>query len=156
MADRFNPLDPLGILEPVKRDLDRIVSEFRLPPLPGPPGPPPERGAGLARLLDPLGLFQRRSSGTIGNPIPVEFDGRLEDLKAQARARLIAARYPERLVDGALKWHDEWLIGMTRHFAPGDTELQRRVVQSAYAEIAPRAEAWLRGIQEAFGVPMAA
>lgn len=34
-----------------------------------------------------------------------------------------------------------------------DTELQRQVVQAAYAEIAPRAEHWIRGVQDAFCVP---
>ena len=163
MAEQFNPLDPLGIFGRVKKDVDRIAAQAKLPPLPGPPGlapeskattstgpPPAGRGAGIERLLDPLGLFSR-SGGSIGNPIPVEFDGRLVELKEQARRNLVTAGYPESLVNRALTWYDEWLMGMARRLAPGNTELQRSVVQSAYAEIAPRAENWMRGIQEAFG-----
>lgn len=170
MEGRFNPLDPLGILGTVKRDVDRIAcSTFSLP-LPGPPGlarrseeervarhqaafgtEPPARGTGFMRLLDPLGLA--RSKGSIGNPIPYEFNGKLVDMKQDARERLIAAGYSSSIVDKALNWYDEWLMGMARRLAPGDTELQRRVVQAAYAEIAPRAEKWIRGIQEAFGIP---
>lgn len=112
MAEQFNPLDPLGILGQVKKDVDRIASQAKLPPLPGPPGlsrrteeeraarhqaayggpPPAERGAGLQRLLDPLGLFTR-SGGSIGNPIPVEFDGRLVELKAERWIRGIQAAF---------------------------------------------------------------
>ncbi|GAJ05665.1 unnamed protein product, partial [marine sediment metagenome] len=33
--------------------------------------------------------------------------------------------------------------------------MQRTLVQKAYAEIAPRAEKWIRGIQEAFCIPAA-
>ena len=171
MAEQFNPLDPLGIFGRVKKDVDRIAAQAKLPPLPGPPGlarrseeeraarhevayggpPPAERGAGLQRLFDPLGLFSR-SGGSLGNPIPVEFDGRLVELKETARRNLVTAGYPESLVNRALTWYDEWLMGMARRLAPGNTELQRSVVQSAYAEIAPRAESWMRGIQQAFGV----
>ena len=171
MVERFNPLDPLGIFGRVKQDIDRIASSTLNLPLPGPPGlarrteeeraarhqaayggsPPAERGAGLQRLLDPLGLFSR-SGGSIGNPIPVEFDGRLVELKETARRNLVTAGYPESLVNRALTWYDEWLMGMARRLAPGNTELQRSVVQSAYAEVAPRAESWMRGIQAAFGV----
>ena len=105
------------------------------------------------RLLDPLGLI--KSKGSIGNPIPGEFNGTLVDMRAKARERLIAAGYPDRIVDKALNWYDEWLMGMARRLAPGDTNLQRQVVQAAYTEIAPRAERWIRGIQDAFGVPVA-
>ncbi|GAG75632.1 unnamed protein product, partial [marine sediment metagenome] len=90
--------------------------------------------------------------GSISNPIPVEFDGRLVELKEQARLNLIAAGYPAPLVNRALTWYNEWLTGMARRLAPGDTELQRSVVQSAYAEIAPNAERWMRGMREAFGI----
>jgi len=55
-----------------------------------------------------------------------------------------------KIVDKALNWYDEWLMGMARRLAPGDSELQRRVVQAAYAEIAPQAERCVRGIQDAF------
>ena len=163
MAEQFNPLDPLGILGQVKKDVDRIASQAKLSPPPGPPGlsrrteeqraasgpPPAERGAGLQRLLDPLGLFTR-SSGSIGNPIP--FDGRLVELKEQARQNLITSGYPASLVNRALTWYDEWLMGMARKLAPGNIELQRSVVQSAYAEIAPKAERWMKGIQAAFAI----
>jgi len=137
MEGRFNPLDPLGIFGRVKGDIDRIAESAKLPVPPSPPGltTKPHRG--------------------IGNPIPFEFDGALVDMRAKARERLIAAGYPDRTVDKALKWYDEWLMGMARRLAPGDTNLQRQVVQTAYAEIAPRAERWIRGIQDAFGVPIA-
>ena len=171
MAEQFNPLDPLGIFGRVKKDVDRIVSQAKLPPLPGPPGlarrgeeeraarheaayggpPPAQRGAGVQRLLDPLGLFTRHSGG-IGNPVPIEFDGRLVDLKEQARSNLITAGYSAPLVDRALTWHDEWLMGLVRMMAPNDINMQRTLVQKAYAEIAPRAERWMRGIKEAFAV----
>ena len=52
--------------------------------------PLPARGTGFQRLLDPLGMFPR-SGGSISNPIPVEFDGRLVDLKEIARRNLVAA-----------------------------------------------------------------
>lgn len=183
--ERFNPLDPLGILGAVKHDIDRIAGSAKLPvppsppglttkpgwPLPGPPGlarrteaerearhggPTPERGTGFARLLDPLGLFSGGSNppGTIGNPIPIEFNGQLVDMKEKARAELISKGYNLQQVEMALHWAEEWLMGMARRMAPGDIELQKRVVQSAYAEIAARSERWIRGIQDAFGVPV--
>ena len=138
MERRFNPFDPLGILEPIRRDVDRFISQASLPKPPGLPG------------------LTTKPGGSIGNPIPFEFDGRLVDMKEEARQRLIAANYPPELVDKALTWYDEWLMGMARRLAPGDTELQKRVVQSAYAEIAPRAERWMSGIQQAFGQTPAA
>lgn len=172
MEGRFNPLDPLGILGAVKRDVDRIGSSVISLPLPGPPGMArrteeersarhgvastselPPRGTGFRRLLDPLGLTEKK--GLIGNPIPAEYDGKLVDMKQKARESLIAVGYSEKIVDKALNWYDEWLMGMARRLAPGDTNLQRQVVQAAYAEIAPRAERWIRGIQEAFGPPVA-
>lgn len=170
MAEQFNPLDPLGIFGLVKKDVDRIATQAKLPPLPGPPGIPrrteeeraarhqaaygeplPARGTGFQRLLDPPRLFPR-SGGSISNPIPVEFDGRLVDLKGTARRNLVAAGYPEPLVNRALTWYDEWLMGMARILAPGNIDLQRSAVQSAYAEIAPKAESWMRGIQKAFAI----
>ena len=170
MERRFNPFDPLGILEPVRRDVDRFLSKASLPLPPGPPGlarrteeervarhggPTPERGTGFARLLDPLGLFSRGSNPLkgIGNPIPAEFDGKLVDMRDEARRRLIDAGYNTTVVDRALNWHDEWLMGLVRMMAPNDMTMQRTLVQKAYSEVAPRAEKWIRGIQDAFGVP---
>lgn len=169
---RFNPLDPLGIFQP--RD-STPATEFRqiryragtraegtirefldsLWPPPDPlgifqrsnPGNPGRRPL-LLSPPDPLGIFGKR--GTIGNPIPIEFDGRLVDMKKQARETLIARGYPATQVDMALKWAEEWLMGMARRMAPGNIELQKSVVQSAYAEIASRAERWLQGIEAAF------
>ena len=129
MEQRFNPLDPLGIFRRVKKDVDRIASSTFSLPLPGPPG--------------------------IGNPIPAEFNGKLVDMRDEARRRLIDAGYSETATDRALNWHDEWLMGMVRMLAPNDMNIQRTLVQKAYSEIAPRAEKWIRGIQEAFGVPAA-
>jgi len=123
MERRFNPLDPLGIFGVIKRDIDRVAGG-KLPPAPGPPG-------------------------SIGNPIPGEFNGRLVDLKESARKTLIDRGYSPRMVDRALTWYEEWLLGMARRLSPGDPDLQKRVVQSAYEEIAPKAERWLAGIQEA-------
>jgi len=172
MEGRFNPLDPLGVFGAVKHDVDRIGSSVISLPLPGPPGMArrteeeraathgaafgtelPPRGTGFRRLLDPLGLTE--SKGTIGNPIPAEYNGKLVDTKQQARERLIAVGYSSTIVDKALTWYEEWVMGMARRLAPGDTALQRQVVQAAYAEVAPRAERWIRGIQDAFGVPAA-
>lgn len=133
MEGRFNPLDPLGILEPIRRDVDRFLSQASLPKPPSPPG------------------LTTKPGQTIGNPIPIEFNGGLVDRKEEARRNLIAANYAPQLVDKALTWYEEWLLGMARRLAPEDTELQKRVVQAAYAEIAPRAERWMGGIQEAFG-----
>jgi len=169
MEGRFNPLDPLGILGAVKKDVDRIGSSVISLPLPGPPGmarrseqeraerhqvaygtEPPSRGTGFLRFLDPLNLTGKKSG--IGNPIPTEFNGKLVDMRDEARRRLIAAGYNPTVVDRALNWHDEWLMGLVRMMAPNDMNMQRTLVQKAYSEIAPRAEKWIRGIQEAFGV----
>lgn len=128
MERRFNPLDPLGIFGAVKREVDKVAGGLKLPPLPG------------------------SSPKSIGNPIPGEFDGHLVDLKDRARQTLIDRGYSPRMVDTALNWYDEWLMGMAKRLAPGDPDLQKRVVQSAYAEVAPKAERWLAGIQEAFAL----
>jgi len=133
MDKRFNPFDPLGILDPIRRDVDRFISTASLPKPPSLPG------------------LTTKPGGTIGNPIPIEFDGGLVEMKEEARRNLIAANYAPELVDSALTWYEEWLLGMARRLAPGDTELQKKVVHAAYAEIAPRAERWMGGIQEAFG-----
>jgi len=137
MEGRFNPLDPLGIFGRVKKDVDSLAGSLKLPVPPGLPGltTKPHRG--------------------IGNPIPAEFDGKLVDMRDEARRRLIAAGHSETATDKALNWHDEWLMGLVRMMAPNDMETQRKVVQKAYSEIAPRAEKWLRGIQDAFGVATA-
>lgn len=133
MEGRFNPFDPLGILDPVRRDIDKVLSQASLPKPPSPPG------------------LTTKPHGTIGNPIPIEFNGHLVDMKEQARQNLINAGNPPELVDKALNWYEEWLMGMARRLAPGNTELQKSVVQAAYADIAPRAERWMSGIREAFG-----
>lgn len=140
MARRFNPLDPLGLFE--RKESPGTSPTIR--EAMGKVWPPP----------DPLGIFERshRGGGTIGNPIPIEFNGRLVDIKNQARQVLIGKGYPPQQVDMALKWAEEWLMGMARRMAPGNMELQRTVVQSAYAEIASRAEKWLQGIQAAFAI----
>lgn len=128
MENRINVLDPLGIFRGLKHDVDRIGSSLLSAPKFGP-------------------------HKTIGNPVPIEFDGTLVNQKEEARSKLIGFGYSPTLVDKALTWYEEWLMGMARRMAPGDTNLQSQVVQAAYAEIAPRAEAWIRGIQEAFSVP---
>lgn len=172
MENRLNVLDPLGIFGAVKKDVDRIGSSVIKVPLPGPPGmaarseqeraerhqaaygtEPPPRGTGFRRLFDPLGITSKHK--TIGNPIPAEYNGHLVDMRESARSQLISIGYSEAIVDKALNWYDEWLMGMARRLAPGDTKLQKDVVQAAYSEIAPRAEHWIRGIQEAFGSPVA-
>lgn len=172
MENRLNVLDPLGVLGAVKKDVDRIGTSVFNVRIPGPPGlarrseqeraqrheatyggTPPTRGTGLRRLLDPLGLTGEHK--TIGNPIPAEFNGALVDMRESARNQLISIGYSENIVDKALNWYDEWLMGMARRLAPDDTNLQRQVVQAAYAEVAPRAERWIRGIQDAFGVAVA-
>ena len=134
MAERFNPIDPLGIFGRVKKDVDRIAGSAKLPVPPSLPG-----------------LTTKPHS--IGNPIPAEFDGKLVDMRETARQALISAGYPDRIVDKALNWYDEWLMGMVRMLAPDDMNMQRALVQKAYSEVAPRAERWIRGIQDAFGVP---
>lgn len=135
MEGRFNPLDPLGILGAAKRDVDRIAGGLRLP---DPPRLPTKPGK------------------TIGNPIPVEFNGDLVGQKEMARRRLIGKGYAEELVDRALRWYEEWLLGLARRIAPADRDLQRQIVQSGYENVASRAEDWMRGIQEAFGIPVPA
>ncbi len=63
MVERFNPLDPLGIFEPIKRDFDTLVEGLRLPPLPGSSSAaPPRLPNPLEKLPDPLGLFRRRKA----------------------------------------------------------------------------------------------
>jgi len=98
-------------------------------------------------------FFEPGSSNikSIGNPIPGEFNGKLIDMRDEARRRLIDAGYSETIVDKALNWYDEWLMGMVRMLAPNDTDTQRTLVQKAYSEVAPRAERWIRGIQDALG-----
>lgn len=134
MTERFNPIDPLGIFERVKKDVDRIAGSAKLPIPPSLPG-----------------LTTKPHQG-IGNPIPGEFNGQLVDMRDEARRRLIAAGYSETVVGSALNWHDEWLMGMVRMMAPDDMKMQRTLVQKAYSEVAHRAEKWIRGIQDAFGV----
>ena len=96
--------------------------------------------------LDPLDLFQK----PVGNPLPASWNGHLLELKSQARDKLIAAGYRPEVVDKALTWFEKWLIGMARRMAPNNDALQKTVVQSYYAQIAPQAEKWLRGIEAAF------
>ena len=138
MVERFNPLDPLGVFGRVKKDVDRIAGSAKLPVPPSPPG------------------LTTKPGRTIGNPIPIEFNGALLDMKEKARAELMAKGYNTQQVDMALRWAEETAMGMARWMAPGDTQLQKRVIQSAYAEIATRSERWIRGIQEVFGAPVSA
>ncbi len=61
---KVNPLDPLGLLDGAKKQLDQVAEKMKLPKLPDPPGMgrignPSPRGSGLPRLLDPLGLFTK-------------------------------------------------------------------------------------------------
>jgi len=134
MERRFNPLDPLGIFGRVKKDVDSIAGSAKLPVPPSPPG------------------LTTKPHRSIGNPIPGEFNGQLVDMRDEARRRLISAGYSEIVVDRALNWHDEWLMGLVRMLAPDDMNMQRTLVQKSYSEIAPRAERWIRGIQDALGV----
>ena len=82
MADQFNALDPLGIIKMAKNQIDTMATQAGLSPLPSVPGlqqrtevergmvhrerfpdaPVPARGTGMARLLDPLGLFNREQT----------------------------------------------------------------------------------------------
>ncbi|KKM79369.1 hypothetical protein LCGC14_1350630 [marine sediment metagenome] len=134
---RFNPLDPLGIWGTVKRDVDRMAGRLRLPAPPHLPG-----------LTTKPGM-------TIGNPIPVEFNGDLARQKEMAR-RSLAGKGSEELVDRALKWYEEWMMGLARRIAPADRDLQRQIVQSGYADVASGAGEWMKGIQEAFGISVPA
>ena len=109
----------------VKRDIDRVAGSAKLPVL----------------------TRSRRA-----NPIPGEFNGHLVDMRDEARRRLIADGYSATLVGAALNWYDEWLTGMGKSLAPDDPELQARIVQTAYGQIAERSAQWMGGIQKAFGV----
>jgi hypothetical protein len=159
MDEKFNPLDPLGLFG---RRAGQPTGQGGLPdPLHlfgrreqtggAKPGSAPP-------LPDPLGIFARKggSSGgsllgaTLGNPIPIEWANEIIPLKNQAREILIARGYKTQEVDMALHWAEEWLMGMARRLAPGNTELQKTVVVSGYSEIAFQAEKWLHGIEEAF------
>ncbi|MDP2954559.1 MAG: hypothetical protein Q8O76_14750 [Chloroflexota bacterium] len=167
MPRRFNPLDPLGLFEK-SENRERLSTGW-------PPSDPlglfksrnpgtEEGGRYLPAPPDPLGFFSRKkrvgslenpghmSGATIGNPIPIEFNGHLVDIKTQAREILIGKGHPPQRVDMALKWAEEWLLGMARRMAPGNIVLQKSIVQSGYAEIASRAESWLRGIEAAFAI----
>lgn len=160
MSRRFNPLDPLGLFDK-SESRERLSAGW-------PPSDPlglfkprnPDNEEGGRYLPDPLGFFSRKKrvgslenpGATIGNPIPIEFNGRLVDLKSQAREILIGKGHPAQRVDMALKWSEEWLMGMARRMAPGNIVLQKSIVQSGYAEIASRAESWLRGIEAAFAI----
>ncbi len=175
MAKQFNPFDPLGLfdrgrapgsspsgLESIDSKLGAISKPFGRKFPPPPPDPLNLFGKGEQgfSLPDPLGILRRSSrrgnpappGATIGNPIPIEWAGEIVPLKNQARQTLINRGYPDRQVDMALHWAEEWLIGMARRMAPGNTELQKTVVVSAYADIANRAEKWLQGIEAAFSV----
>jgi hypothetical protein len=137
----FNPLDPLGLFR--SRSGTPAGRSGWSPP-------------------DPLRLFNRGDPPASGDdpmkyipgtdPIPASFNGHLEEIRNQARERLIAKGYTPHQVDLALKWVDDWLMGIARRIAPGNEQLQKSIVQSGYAEIAGRAENWLRGITSAFTV----
>jgi hypothetical protein len=132
--EEFNPLDPLGLFK--RRGAGAAGSSRFAPP-------------------DPLHLFGRGDPpqyipGT--DPLPASFDGHLTDIRAQAREMLISKGYTPHQVDLALRWVDDWLYGIARRIAPANEDLQRTIVQSGYAEVAARAENWLRGITSAFQV----
>lgn len=77
---KFNPLDPLGIVQTAKDHVDALAVNAGLSPLPTLPGLQqrteaeraathsqmfpgttlPPRGTGMSRILDPLGLFSRK------------------------------------------------------------------------------------------------
>jgi len=79
MVNKFNPLDPLGIIKTAKNQIDIMATQTGLPLLPSVPGlqqrtneeravvhrerfpdtPVPARGTGINRILDPLGFFNR-------------------------------------------------------------------------------------------------
>lgn len=150
--ERFNPLDPLGLF----KERDGISS-------PRPRFAPPDPLHLFERAPDPLHLFHRKgdsgsmgAGATIGNPIPIEWANEIVPLKNQAREVLLAKGYAPQQVDMALHWAEEWLMGMARRLAPGNTDLQKSVVVSGYSEIAYRAERWLQGIEAAFAIPAGA
>lgn len=82
MPEKFNPLDPLGVIKTVKNQVDTMASTAGLPQLPSVPGlqqrtneeraiihrerfpdsPLPVRGTGMTRILDPLGVFNRQKT----------------------------------------------------------------------------------------------
>jgi hypothetical protein len=166
----FNPLDPLGIYRKhadsqaqdliqtrydVMGDINKSAGEFS-----NTFWPPP----------DPLQIFHRKnryspngtmphpapsnppaaskalSGAVIGNPIPIEWADQVIPLKNQARDKMIAQGYSEKQVDQALHWGEEWLIGMAKRLAPQNPDLQKQVVVAGYADIVPRAEKWIAGI----------
>lgn len=155
---KFNPLDPLGLFQERNGTQAERIVQTRYDVS--------QQGVKSARQVlntlwpppDPLGLFGPRKTGqnspsgaTIGNPIPFEWNGHLVDVKNQAREVLVGKGYPAQRVDLALHWAEEWLAGMAKRMAPGNTDLQKSVVRSGYEEIANRAEKWLQGIEAAFG-----
>lgn len=82
MAEKFNPLDPLGVIKTVKNKVDTMATGAGLPPTPSVPGlqqrtneergvvhrerfpgtPEPARGTGMTRVMDPLGLFNKKKT----------------------------------------------------------------------------------------------
>lgn len=82
MPEKFNPLDPLGVIKNVKNQVDIMATSAGLPPTPSVPGlqqrtneeravvhrerfpgtPEPARGTGIARILNPLGLFNKQKT----------------------------------------------------------------------------------------------
>lgn len=86
------------------------------------------------------------SGAVIGNPIPIEWADQVIPLKNQARDKMIAAGYSEKQTDAALHWGEEWLAGMAKRLAPNNPNLQEQVVVAGYADIVPRAERWISGI----------
>lgn len=90
------------------------------------------------------------SGAAIGNPIPIEWADQVIPLKNKARETLLSRGYSPQQVDMALHWGEEWLAGIARRVAPNNTDTQKLIVVSGYADIADRAERWLRGIEGVF------
>lgn len=78
---KFNPLDPLGVAKKVQDQVNTMATKAGLSPLPPLPGMQqrtsteretlhrerygetelPARGTGMSKILDPLGIFKKRT-----------------------------------------------------------------------------------------------
>lgn len=54
MANEFNPLDPLGIAEKARQQVNSMARQANLPEMPEPPK--------VQMIIDPLGIFSRTNS----------------------------------------------------------------------------------------------